>query len=103
MNRRRRFLKLREESNIDSALGLNREISKLSQRSKVSCSLRRGLSYNDMVEHLDLDQLAGTNQIASYLDIAFGRRGVAARMIVLCDPPVYVESVMTCSQLLAPA
>ena len=43
-----------------------------------------------MVEHFDLEQLAGTNEVARHLDVGLARRRIAAGMIVLCVAKVYV-------------
>ena len=37
---------------------------------------------NHMIEHVDLEQLPGANQIARHFDVRLGRSGVTARMIV---------------------
>ncbi len=43
-----------------------------------------------MIEHLDLENLAGANQIPGHLDVGLARRRVPAGMIVLCVAKVYV-------------
>ena len=42
-----------------------------------------GIAHDDVVENFDFEKLARTNEVASDLDVRFGRRGVAARMVVL--------------------
>lgn len=40
---------------------------------------------DDMIANLDLEQLAGANEVAGNLDVGLGRRGVAAGMVVEHD------------------
>ena len=49
---------------------------------------------DDVVEDFDLHHLAGADQIAGDFDVSFRWRGISGRVIVLCDAPVYVESVV---------
>ena len=44
-----------------------------------------GIAHDDVVENFDFEKLARSNEVASDLDVRFGRRGVAARMVVRND------------------
>jgi len=44
-----------------------------------------------VVEHLDLEQLTGADEVAGNLDVGLGRRRVAAGVIVLCGARSYVQ------------
>jgi hypothetical protein len=46
--------------------------------------------YN-MVKHFDFEKLPGAYEVACYLNVGLGCRGVPARVIVLCGAPVYVQ------------
>ena len=37
---------------------------------------------DDVVQHLDLQELSRANQVAGHFDVGFGRRGIAAGMIM---------------------
>ncbi len=43
-----------------------------------------------MIEHLDLENLAGANQVPSHLDVGLAWGRIPAGMIVLCVAKVYV-------------
>jgi hypothetical protein len=49
------------------------------------------VSHDHMVQHLDLEKLPGTYQVPGNFDVRFRRTRVAARMVVLCEAPSYVE------------
>ena len=44
-----------------------------------------------MVDQLDFQQLPGANEIACHLDVGLGRGAFAARVVVLCNAPSYVQ------------
>ena len=44
-----------------------------------------------VVEHLDLEQLPGPNQVPGHLDVRLRGTRVARGVIVLCDAPSYVQ------------
>jgi len=50
------------------------------------------VSDDDVVENFDLEKLAGSDEIAGDFDVRLGWSRIAARMIVLCDAPIYVQS-----------
>ena len=47
---------------------------------------------DNVIENFDFDKLAGSNEVAGNLDVRFGRSRLAARMVVLCEPPSYVQA-----------
>lgn len=51
-----------------------------------------GLADNYMVEHFHFEKLPGADEVAGEFNIRLGRRRVAARVVVLCGAPVYVQS-----------
>ncbi len=50
------------------------------------------ISHDDVIEDFDFQKLTGSDEVASNLDVRFGRSRFTTRMIVLCDAPVYVQS-----------
>ena len=44
-----------------------------------------GMAHDNVVENFDFQKLTRSNEVASDLDVRFGRRGVAARMVVRND------------------
>ena len=44
-----------------------------------------------MIHHFDLQDLTSPDQIPRHLDVRLARRRVAARVIVLCNAPSYVQ------------
>jgi hypothetical protein len=44
-----------------------------------------------MIEHFNLQNLTGANQVARDFDISFRRGRIPAGMVVLCGAPVYVQ------------
>src|SRR6185437_3518307 len=58
------------------------KISQLAQRTVILLTFRAVAAEDDMVEHLDLEHLAGADEIARESHIGFGWRWVAAGMIV---------------------
>jgi len=44
-----------------------------------------------MVEDFNLEELAGADEIAGDADVRLGRGRFAARMVVLCEAPTYVQ------------
>jgi len=49
-------------------------------------------SDNDMVEDFDLEQLPGPDQVTCHLYVCLRRFRLAARVVVLCAAPAYVQS-----------
>ena len=49
------------------------------------------LAEDDVIRNLDLEQLTSAHQITRDFDVRLTRRRVPARMLVLCDAPVYVQ------------
>ncbi len=49
-----------------------------------------GISHDDMVENFNLKQLACSDEVAGDFDVRFRRRRFPARMIMLCEAPIYV-------------
>src|ERR1051325_5725804 len=58
------------------------KVAEFAPRRVVPGALLRRAAKNDVIEHVDFQQLPGSNQIASHFDIRFTRRWIAARMIV---------------------
>ncbi len=53
------------------------------------------LETNDyVIKDVDFEQLAGADKVAGYLDVALRGRGIAARMVMLCDAPSYVQCLV---------
>jgi len=50
-----------------------------------------GISHYDVVENFDFQKLARSDEITSDFDVRLGWRRIAARMIVLCGAPIYVQ------------
>ena len=50
-----------------------------------------GISHDDVIEDFDLEQLARSNEVTGDFNVRFGWGWFAARMIVLCGAPVYVQ------------
>ena len=50
-----------------------------------------GVAHYNMVKHFDFEKLPGAYEVACYLNVGLGCRGVPARVIVLCAVPVYVQ------------
>ena len=44
-----------------------------------------------MVNQLDLQELAGTDEVTRHFDVGLGRSAFSARMVVLCEEPSYVQ------------
>ena len=44
-----------------------------------------------VVEHFDLEQLPGADQVARHFDVGFRWRRIAAGMVVLCAARTYVQ------------
>src|ERR1051325_8632205 len=57
-------------------------IPQLPQRHIVLGPLLGGASDNDVIEHLDLEQLPGADQISRNLDVRFGGRRITAGMVM---------------------
>jgi hypothetical protein len=45
---------------------------------------------DDVIEHFDLQELAGANDVPGEFDVRLRGIRFPARMVVLCDAPVYV-------------
>src|SRR5437899_13071579 len=58
------------------------EISQFSQRHIIFRPFRGRAAENDMIEHLNLEHLAGTNEVTRDFDIGFRGGWIAARMVV---------------------
>jgi hypothetical protein len=44
-----------------------------------------------VVEDINLQKLAGADEVAGDLDVGFTGRGITAGMIMLCGTPIYVQ------------
>ena len=53
-----------------------------------------GIAHDYVVENFNFQQLACSNEITSDFDVCLGWSRITARMIVLCDAPVYVQLVV---------
>jgi hypothetical protein len=51
-----------------------------------------GISHDDVIENFDFQELTSSNEVTGDFDVSFGRSWLAARMIVLCEAPSYVQS-----------
>ena len=49
-----------------------------------------GISHDDMIENVDLKKLVCSDEVAGNFDVRFGWGRITARMIVLCEAPIYV-------------
>ena len=49
------------------------------------------VAHDHMIEHLDFEELARPDEVAGHFDVRLGRRRLAARVIVLCVHPSYVQ------------
>jgi len=49
------------------------------------------ITQNNMVENFNFEKLSGAYQVACHLNVSFGWRSFPARVIVLCEAPIYVE------------
>lgn len=61
------------------------EIAKIAKTDMV------GVSHDNVIEHLDLEKLAGANEVTRDRDVGFRRSRLAARMVVLCVDLSYVQ------------
>jgi len=68
-----------------------RPIAQFAERDEVLGTVRFGEADDDVVQHLDFEELAGADQVARDLDVRLRRGRVAAGMIVLCEVPIYVQ------------
>ena len=69
--------------NVLSSLGNRDRLAvKISQIAKTGMV---GIANNDVVEDFDFKKLAGSNKVASNLDVRFRRSGFPTRMIVTND------------------
>src|SRR5438445_11426392 len=79
----------REKKGGSSMILKNRPITRhyqmLQKMAKRAQGCMAGISHDDVVENFDFQKLTGSNEVASDLDVRFGRRGVAARMVVRND------------------
>ena len=66
--------------------------TRLPQTEIILRSLLGSPAENDVVDHFNLQQLPGADQIAGHTNVGLARRRVAARMIMLCEAPSYVQS-----------
>ena len=58
------------------------EIPQLLQRRIIFGALRRGATKDDVIQHINLEQMPGANQVARHFYVRIARRGIAAGMIV---------------------
>src|SRR2546425_7730909 len=65
---------------LDSALGI--KIPQFTQRHVILLPFHRASANDDVVEHFDLKQLSGSNEITRDFDVGLRGRWVAAWMIV---------------------
>ncbi len=49
-----------------------------------------GIAHDDVVENVDFEELACADEVAGDFDVRFRRRRFPARMIMLCEAPIYV-------------
>ena len=49
-----------------------------------------GIAHDDMIENFNFEKLACSDEVAGYFDVRFRRRRFPARMIMLCEAPIYV-------------
>jgi hypothetical protein len=50
------------------------------------------MSLDDMIENFDFQKLTCSDEITGDFYVCLGWSRITARMIVLCDAPVYVQS-----------
>jgi hypothetical protein len=50
-----------------------------------------GPADDDVIQEVDINGLGGLAQLARDLDVGPARRGITARVVVLCGVPSYVE------------
>ena len=49
------------------------------------------IAHDDVVEDFDFEKLTRSNEVTSDFDVRLGWSRIAARMIVLCGAPIYVQ------------
>ena len=64
---------------------ITRHYQMLQKITKTSKTAVAGMAHDNVVENFDFQKLTRSNEVASDLDVRFGRRGVAARMVVRND------------------
>jgi len=70
------------------------KIAQFTQADKIPGTILGAPPQNDVVENLNLEELASPDEVARDPDVRFRRGGITARMIVLCGAPVYVQTLM---------
>src|SRR6266567_3430597 len=70
---------------------LQGKITQLPHRDVRSGFRLRSLTDNDVIEHFDLEQLPGPEQVSCYPCVRLAWCRVSGRVVVLCEAPAYVK------------